>query len=321
MEAAVHKRNMESSILFMQQEHSDTLKALHEEIHKLQKRCTDLTFQLTMHGIRLDEEGDIDSRLKEVQHQLQESQSNENVLESQLSERDQRQHKAEQELRAMKKRHLDEMRNAAQSISSLKAEVEAKSNNIAFLTTELHRLKVKQKMEMPGQGGVTEATIIRRTQPKYMPTPPRDMLTNSARIRHRGAHTITQPSVQRGGPIASASNTSISSDGDLIARTLPVASAYARSSGSESPDISSFVQREIGVVEVKKPAPLPPINPGLGERDLRLGEHDVRQVVISKHTHRGRSRPRPSTPEKRPWLERKACGMHIQRSKMHPRGS
>lgn len=39
-EAAVHKRNLESSILFMQQEHATTLKALHEEIQKLQKRCT-----------------------------------------------------------------------------------------------------------------------------------------------------------------------------------------------------------------------------------------------------------------------------------------
>ena len=39
-EAAVHKRNLESSILFMQQEHAATLKALHEEIQKLQKRCT-----------------------------------------------------------------------------------------------------------------------------------------------------------------------------------------------------------------------------------------------------------------------------------------
>jgi hypothetical protein len=40
MEAAVHKRNLESSILFMQQDHATTLKALHDEIQKLQKKCT-----------------------------------------------------------------------------------------------------------------------------------------------------------------------------------------------------------------------------------------------------------------------------------------
>ena len=33
-------RNREVSILFMQQEHATTLKGLHEEIEKLQKRCS-----------------------------------------------------------------------------------------------------------------------------------------------------------------------------------------------------------------------------------------------------------------------------------------
>ena len=35
----IDKRKLESSLLFMQQEHSTTLKALHEEISKLQKKC------------------------------------------------------------------------------------------------------------------------------------------------------------------------------------------------------------------------------------------------------------------------------------------
>ena len=39
-ESAIQKRNMESSILFMQQEHAAILKGLHEEIGRLQKRCT-----------------------------------------------------------------------------------------------------------------------------------------------------------------------------------------------------------------------------------------------------------------------------------------
>lgn len=39
-QAAVHKRNLESSILFMQTEHAQTLKGLHEEIKNLQKKCS-----------------------------------------------------------------------------------------------------------------------------------------------------------------------------------------------------------------------------------------------------------------------------------------
>jgi len=34
------QRNLDSAILFMQQEHAETLKGLHEEISSLQKRCS-----------------------------------------------------------------------------------------------------------------------------------------------------------------------------------------------------------------------------------------------------------------------------------------
>lgn len=314
MEAAMHKRNLETSILFMQQNHAATLKALHEEIQRLQKKCTDLTFQLTMNGISIEEAGDADSRLQEVYGELQASHKKESALEEQVAEKDERVQRLEQELRSQKKRHLDEMRNCSQTISSLKAEVEAKSNNIAFLTTELHRLKVKQKMD---HGSVASAvanpsqpqsvvadsgpSIIRRHPPPYshLPAPPRDILTNSARMRHRGAHTVASPSVRRGvgvGVIASASATNISGDGDLVARSLRVTSASARSSGSESPDISPFVQRDgdrsVPVVEVKKPAPLPPIAAGSSGKQL-----DVHQLVIAPRGRHGVTRPRPSTPE------------------------
>ena len=254
--------------------------------------------------------GDVDSRLKEVHDQLKVSQTKENLLESQLAERNNKLQQLEQEMRAHKKRHLDEMRNAAQNISSLKAEVEAKSNNIAFLTTELHRLKIKQKMEAAAAeqvGGDSGPTIVRRTQPQYnhLPTPPRDMLTNSARLRHRGAHTVASPSVRRVGAIPSASGTSLNNaEGDFLARSLRVTSASARSSGSESPDITPFVQRELDLsvpfVEVKKPAPLPPIaatHSELGARDVCLGERDIHKVIISKRGRRGVARARPSTPE------------------------
>jgi len=45
---AIHKRNLESSILFMQQQHAATLKALHEEIQKLQKKCTGIFFLISI---------------------------------------------------------------------------------------------------------------------------------------------------------------------------------------------------------------------------------------------------------------------------------
>ena len=39
-EAVIQRRNLESEVLFLRQEHAKTLKGLHEEIKVLQKRCT-----------------------------------------------------------------------------------------------------------------------------------------------------------------------------------------------------------------------------------------------------------------------------------------
>ena len=36
----IRQESLEKSILFMQQDHANTLKGLHEEIQKLQKRCS-----------------------------------------------------------------------------------------------------------------------------------------------------------------------------------------------------------------------------------------------------------------------------------------
>jgi len=40
MDDRIKQRNLDSAILFMQQEHAQTLKGLHEEIATLQKRCS-----------------------------------------------------------------------------------------------------------------------------------------------------------------------------------------------------------------------------------------------------------------------------------------
>ena len=122
-EASLLKRNLESSILFMQTEHATTLKALHDEIFRLQKRCTDLTFQLTMNGINVEEEADVDTRLTDVQKKLSSALSKEGDLEQKLKQSESKLVNVEKEARILKKRHLDEMRNATQTINGLKADV------------------------------------------------------------------------------------------------------------------------------------------------------------------------------------------------------
>jgi hypothetical protein len=44
-QAEIKQRNLESSILYLQQEHSNTLKGLHEEIQQLQKKNSGMNLQ------------------------------------------------------------------------------------------------------------------------------------------------------------------------------------------------------------------------------------------------------------------------------------
>ncbi|KAL8584766.1 hypothetical protein ACOMHN_035685 [Nucella lapillus] len=262
------RRNLESSILFIQQEQAATLKALHEEIHKLQSKCTDLTFQLTINGVNVEENGDADSRLTEIHSQLTTSQSQKSLLESQLSGQNQKIQQLTQELRTLKKRHLDETRDAEQTISGLKAEVEAKGSNIAYLTSELHRLKLAPGAEPldPATAGKVDPRVKAKPRPSpqysHLPTPPRDLLTNSARMHQRGATLATAP---RSG-----------------VRRVGALTAACVASASNPPDIRPFMQRDLDMavtaVEVKKPAPLPPI---AGSRSA-VKERELHRVVLSK---------------------------------------
>lgn len=258
-------------------------------------------------------------QLQELQNKIQTLQANEIQLVTHLNEKDYRLQQTELELRTQKKRHLDEMRNASQTISSLRAEVEAKSNNIAYLTTELHRLKMKQKMESVG-GNISGTSgsntivaadsglgIVRRTQPQYahLPAPPRDVLTNSGRMRNRAAHSTANPNARQGVAVpntSTSSSNSNSTEEDVLVRTLRVASASTRSSGSLSPDIKPFVHRNMDAsipkVEVKKPMVLPPI----ASATVDHSEHtqlDVHKVMIAQQGRNGvaRNRQKQAPPE------------------------
>lgn len=213
---------MESSILFMQQEHAAILKGLHEEISRLQKRCTDLTFQLTMHGFSIDEPGSSDNRMQQVQQELESSRTRITTLEKELADKDKKVERLETEARSQRKRWLDESRAQSQLMNTLRAELEAKANNIAYLTTELHRLKQKNKSQeqgepsngmtggpnegrgkssqradpgVPSQPGYLHPDSAKKSHPQhFMPAPPQREKTlgpGSAmtRIRRSGGHT------------------------------------------------------------------------------------------------------------------------------------
>ncbi|XP_067686041.1 coiled-coil domain-containing protein 92-like [Haliotis asinina] len=265
-QAAVHQRNLESSILFMQQEHATTLKCLHEEIHNLQKKCSDLTFQITMQGYGLGEP-ESGAKTKELQSQLVAEKKERIKVETEVELRDKKIKVLESELHAQKKRYLGELRSQTHTMNNLKAELEAKSNNIAYLTSELHRYKLNNKVD-PGAD-----TTIRRTQaPNYIPTPPKDIKSTLRRQYRRYGNAD-----------------------ELQSRPLRVASGKSSgSSRSDSPDIAPFLKTGEGVPIIDKrqqTSVLPPISKMGQERNAVL----VHQVVSSQQL--GRRKADSTSPE------------------------
>ncbi|XP_071094001.1 coiled-coil domain-containing protein 92-like [Haliotis cracherodii] len=265
-QAAVHQRNLESSILFMQQEHATTLKGLHEEIHTLQKKCTDLTFQITMQGYGLGEP-ESGTKLKGLQSQLMAEKEEKIKFETEVESRDKKIKHLESELHTQKKRYLGELRSQTHTINNFKAELEAKSNNIAYLTSELHRYKLNNKVD-PG----ADPTIRRTQAPSYIPAPPKDIQSKLRRQYRRYGNAD-----------------------ELQARPLRVASGKSSgSSRSESPDIAPFLKKGDGVPIIDKRQQttiLPPISKMGQERNAVL----LHQVMSSQQL--GRRKADSTSPE------------------------
>ncbi|XP_068167925.1 coiled-coil domain-containing protein 92-like [Antennarius striatus] len=69
----------QENLLFLQQDHANTLKGLHAEISRLQQRCTDLTYELTMRSSDPSDSGEV--QFRELQKRCEE-------LEAQLKKKE-----------------------------------------------------------------------------------------------------------------------------------------------------------------------------------------------------------------------------------------
>ena len=148
--------------------------------------------------------GSVDSQMQQVQHELESSRTRISTLEKELSDRDKRVERLESEARSQRKRWLDESRAQSQAMNTLRAELEAKANNIAYLTTELHRLKQKsrsQEQSEPSSGGQAvgggdiHKSSHQRTEPG-VPSQPGYLHPHSGKKTHP-QHFVPAPPPQR----------------------------------------------------------------------------------------------------------------------------
>merc|ERR1719394_1620943 len=273
-----------------------------------------------MSGLTIDEPGTMDTKMQEVQTEIDTSRTKIINLEKELAERDKRVERLEADARSQRKRWLDESRAQSQTMNTLRAELEAKANNIAYLTTELHRLKQKEKSEQLGDqagtgkhGGYPSSVSISRpghihpdsNQPvkashtQHIPTPPSKDRTHgpssASRIRRAGHGRSTLAGNVTSKPLPTVHPSSADALRARQANSLRKSSG--RSSGSESPDITPFLPPPkddlVQIIGTKQAPILPPITTSpaaaaAAALNVGSGAHPVlvHQVVSSSSQHR-----------------------------------
>ncbi|GAB1611270.1 hypothetical protein Ahia01_001414300 [Argonauta hians] len=149
-EVPIQRRNLESEMLFLRQQHAKTLKGMHEEIKVLQKRCTDLTFKLTMQGLQTDDPSEIEAaeeKIQTLEKELESIKCNEgNIVELLKKERDEVK-KLEIQLKYQTIKHNQEVTAKDKELTGLRSDLDSKAAYIAHLSTELHKMKIQQKLE------------------------------------------------------------------------------------------------------------------------------------------------------------------------------
>lgn len=280
-QAAIHKRNLDSAILFMQQEHADTLKGLHKEIENLQKKCSELTFQLNMQGITGDFlDPSSNSKIGELEDNLKSQTQRSRQLELEIEKKEKLIKDLEIINKKQKMKYLDENRKTTQEMDRLKAESEAKANQVAYLTSELHKLK-KLQLEHSAErkAFVAEAhntgTKAYMTEARILPIPPKEPVTLRIRrgnLRHVKPQT-SQEELEKHPLRVSSGSSSTRSDSPTIEKAKP----FLR---QDEPEHS---------IEVKERHPLPPIRSAPGVERSQSKHVYFQNMTPEAHQKRSRT--------------------------------
>lgn len=239
----------QKNLLFLQQDHANTLKGLHEEIRRLQQQCTDLTYELTVRSSDPSDSSEV--RCRELQRKCEELEAELKKKEEENTEllRDLEQKNAmifvlENTIKEREKKYLEELKMKSHKLAVLSGELEQRASTIAYLTSQLHATKKKLLA-----GSSSEASPNVSPVASYLPTPPPAKDRQPETPRRRMKKSLSQPlhpeltEVYRLGP-----------DGRRI---------VLRDAVEAMPDPTPFLQagRESPELQVvrERPAVIPPI--------------------------------------------------------------
>lgn len=276
MQEAIHKRNLESSILFMQQEHAATLKALHEEIRNLQKKCSDLTFELNMAGLDVNDgvPTEVVEHIKHLEKMIDAQRETQHELEVELEKKDKLIKENEYTYKRQKMKHIEELRAKNKEMDELRAQLDAAANSNAYYQNEL--LKLKRQKFVSNQGGPNhhEGSL-------HAPVPPKESKTNPKRAFHIRRTLGEKEELNELAHVRPGSGGAVRAGSGGTSR-----------SDSPAELAKPFLRAEEAEIHIKTSNPLPPIRTSSGR--VLFGE-PVDVVHVSVHNV-----PKPLTKSKKP---------------------
>ncbi|XP_063313089.1 coiled-coil domain-containing protein 92 [Pelobates fuscus] len=175
----------QKNLLFLQQEHANTLKGLHSEIRRLQQHCTDLTYELTVNSSDPTENGisrtdELRRKCEELETQLKDKETENNELLKELEQKNAMIMVLENTIKEREKKYLEELKVKSHKLNMLSSELEQRASTIAYLTSQLHATK-KKLLSSSGTSDV--APPGSPVLPSYKPSPPKDKLPETPRRR------------------------------------------------------------------------------------------------------------------------------------------
>ncbi|TRY98021.1 hypothetical protein DNTS_008743 [Danionella cerebrum] len=162
----------QKNLLFLQQDHANTLKGLHAEIRRLQQHCTDLTYELTMRSSDPGDDGEarcreLHQRCEELEIQLKAKEQENTELLRDLEQKNAMISVLENTIREREKKYLDELKLKSHKLAVLSGELEQRASTIAYLTSQLHA--TKKRLLAGGAAGVSPSVS---PVGSFKPTPP-----------------------------------------------------------------------------------------------------------------------------------------------------
>lgn len=272
-------QSLQHSVLFLQSEHASSLALLHAEIESLQKKCSELTYRLTLsdHTSSSFQTGPAVKEALEVQLSALQKQ-NKSLLET-IESRDKRIALLEGQIRSKDQKHQDDLKNVQRRIAELEHELDIKSNTIAYLTSSIQKNRLKKRSdEQPEvKKAVEEAGPIEPIAIRYSPTPP--VSDPPRRREYNLRRSVPSPAASTAGLIQESSSHQLIASDYVLQNSLPKTNS-TRFSSRYKQTITNPPRPNIGFSQTRREKELKMANaskpkPSDYEDFLRISQPDV----------------------------------------------